>query len=271
MTIRQQERLRLFLCCGYIASRFFVNNNDVEVIREINEYLISNNMDFNYVKDFFVIGYDISVFSAFRCERLATDYQEIESLYKEVISNIGELIEYLGIQDDSVKVFALFVYLYRSGYLSYNHKFMYSTNMKDLSNLGGIDVIRGTGVCRSISSMFTDICNQVGLTAANLGVKVDSKSLALKENLSEGSLDVEKGGAKFAKVVSVLTKYLPVGNHLVSLVEDKNNTAVFDPTNDVFMKMDTFKKYSFINETSAKMSYSFVSNIASFIFGNMKT
>ena len=32
---------------------------------------------------------------------------------------------------------------------------------------------------------------------------------------------------------------------IISLVEDKNNTAVFDPTNDVFMKMDTFKKYSF--------------------------
>lgn len=73
------------------------------------------------------------------------------------------------------------MYLYRSGYLSVNHEFKYSNNMIDFPLLNGVDVVRGRGVCRSISSMFTDICNSVGLTASNVSVRVRPGMLKYSE------------------------------------------------------------------------------------------
>ena len=101
-------------------------------------------------------AYNASILTGFQLEQLCKDYARMETFYNAVVCNIAELIEAFGIENDSVKIFALYVYLYRSGYLSVNHEFKYSNNMIDFPLLNGVDVVRGRGVCRSISSMFTD-------------------------------------------------------------------------------------------------------------------
>ena len=81
--------------------------------------------------------------------------RKIIDIVFKTISKLSDL-EYMKRVYESAMFVALYVYLYRSGYLSVNHEFKYSNNMIDFPLLNGVDVVRGRGVCRSISSMFTD-------------------------------------------------------------------------------------------------------------------
>ena len=67
-------------------------------------------------------------------EQLTRDYEEIDGVYRLIVSNIAELVEVFNIQDDPVKVFALFVYLYRSGFLSYGKDFTFTTHYFNTSS-----------------------------------------------------------------------------------------------------------------------------------------
>lgn len=270
MKIRHIENVRLVMLASYIAAKVFVGNDDT-IFREVNEFLLSNGISMKDITPYMSLAYNASVLTGFNLEQICKDYDRIDTFYNAVINNIAELIEAFGIEKDPVKVFALYVYLYRSGYLSVNKEFKYSTDMKDLPMLGGVDVVRGRGVCRSISSMFTDVCNSVGLTASNVCVKVKPNMLKMSEDLSLRGLDSEVRGKKFAKIIGKVTTVLPIGNHLITAIEHDNQTGMYDPTNDVFMHVIGSRKYGFVNNTSATMSYSFTSNIVPRIFGQMNT
>lgn len=270
MKVRHIENVRLVMLASYIAAKVFVGNDDT-IFREVNEFLLSNGISMEDITPYMSLAYNASVLTGFNLEQICKDYDRIDTFYNAVINNIAELIEAFGIEKDPVKVFALYVYLYRSGYLSVNKEFKYSTDMKDLPMLGGVDVVRGRGVCRSISSMFTDVCNSVGLTASNVCVKVKPNMLKMSEDLSLRGLDSEVRGKKFAKIIGKVTTVLPIGNHLITAIEHDNQTGMYDPTNDVFMHVIGSRKYGFVNNTSATMSYSFTSNIVPRIFGQMNT
>lgn len=270
MKIRHIENVRLVMLASYIAARVFVSNDDT-VFSEVNNFLLSNGISMDDITPYMSLAYNASVLVGFNLEQLCKDYERIEAFYNGVVCNTAELIEAFGIEKDPVKVFALYVYLYRSGYLSVDHEFKYSTNMKDLPMLGGVDVVRGRGVCRSISSMFTDVCNSVGLTASNVCVKVKPGMLKLSEDLSLRELDSETRGKKWAKVVGQVTSVLPIGNHLVTAIEHDTQTGIYDPTNDVFMHIIGSRKYAFTNNTSATMSYNFISSIVPRVFSQMHT
>lgn len=270
MKIRHLEYAKLVLLSSYIAARLFTNGDDT-VFKEVNEFLLSNGISMEDITPFMSLAYNASVLTGFQLEQLCKDYERIEAFYNAVVYNTAELIEAFGIQDDPVKVFALYTYLYRSGYLSVNKEFKYSTNMKDLPLLNGVDVIRGRGVCRSISSMFTDVANSVGLTASNVSVRVKPDVMKKSEDLSLRGLDSEVRGKKFAKIIGKVTSIVPIGNHLVTAIEHDKQAGIYDPTNDIFMHVIGTRKYGFINDTSATMSYSFISNLVPRIFSQMNT
>lgn len=270
MKIRHIEYARLVLLSSYIAARIFTNGDDT-VFREVNEFLLSNGISMEDITPYMSLAYNASILTGFQLEQLCKDYDRIECFYNAVINNTAELIEAFDIQDDPVKVFALYTYLYRSGYLSADHEFKYSTDMKDLPLLGGVDVIIGRGVCRSISSMFTDICNSVGLTASNVSVRVKPGVMKKSEDLSLRELDSEVRGKKFAKIIGKVTSIVPIGNHLVTAVEHDKHSGIYDPTNDIFMHVIGTRKYGFVNDTSATMSYSFISNLVPRLLGQMNT
>lgn len=262
MKIRHIEYVRLAILSSYIAATALTTSH-IPLLQELNEQLSSNNISIEDIRHYLSAANTLSLLVGFKLEQVTKDYERIESIYNSILYNTAELIEGLGIQDDPIKVFALFVYLYRSGYLSYNKQFKYSTKMKDLPLLGGVDVVRGYGVCRSISSMFTDLCNVLDITASNVAVKATSKALDKKDKLSPVDLQVEPRGKKFAKIVGAITTYLPVGNHLVTRIHTDKVTGIFDPTNDIFMHTASGRTYTFANDTSAKMTYSYASNIVS--------
>ena len=270
MKIRHLENTRLVLLATYIAARVFVNNDDT-LFSEVNNYLISNGISMEDVTPFISLVTNLSILTGFNLEQFCSDYQRIEDFYRVVVSNTAELIEAFGIEDVPVKVFALYTYMYRSGYLSVDKEFKYSTNMKDLPILNGVDVVRGRGVCRSISSMFTDVCNSVGLTASNVSVRVKPNVMKESEGLALRELDSEVRGKKWAKIVGQVTSIVPIGNHLVTAIEHDKHSGIYDPTNDIFMHAVGTRRYEFINDTSATMSYSFISNLAPKILGQMDT
>ncbi len=269
MKIKHLEIAKSILLTGTILTSIKVTG-DAELIQDINNFLNQNNINIENINDFFRLGYNVSILTGFDLEKLTKDYQEIDNIYSLIINNISELIEYLNIENDPIKVFALFIYLYRNGYLSHNHEFYYSTDMKDFPELNGVDVVRGTGVCRSISSMFTDICNSVGLTASNIGVKVSSKSMEKKEPITTVEL-LDKGNSKkLARIASKVLSIFPIGNHLITLVEG-DTPLMLDPTNDIAMSLSNSHRYTFLNNTGATMSYNIISSIVSRLFGQMKT
>ena len=267
MKIRHVEYVRLVLLSGYIATNLLTK--DTGLLGELNQLIESHNIPIDEINRYMSLANTLTLLTGFQFEQLAKDYERIESLYTTVVYNTAELIESLGIQHDPIKVFALFTYLYRSGYLSYNKEFKYSTKMKDLAKLNGVDVVRGRGVCRSISAMFTDVCNAIGLTASNVTVRASSKALDKKEQLCPINLTVEPTGKKFAKIVGKITSVIPIGNHLVTHIHSDKITGIFDPTNDIYMNIETGKRYTFANDTSATMSYSLVSNVVPTMLGQM--
>lgn len=270
MKIRHMESARLVLFATYIAAKVFVGNDDT-LFREVNEFLISNGISMEDITPYMSLAYNASILTGFQLEQLCKDYDRIESFYNTVVYNTAELIEAFGIEKDPVKVFALYVYLYRSGYLSVNHEFKYSTNMKDLPLLNGVDVVRGRGVCRSISSMFTDICNSVYLTASNVSVRVKPEVMKKTEDLSLRKLDSEVRGKRFAKIIGKVTSIVPIGNHLVTAIEHDKYSGIYDPTNDCIMHVVGSRRYGLVNDTSATMSYSFISNLIPRVLGQMNT
>ena len=270
MKIKHTEYARLVILSTYIAARVFTNNDDT-LFRDVNNFLVSTGISIEDITPYLNFAYNASILTGFKFEQLCKDYDRIESFYNHVVYNTAELIESFDLQDDPVKVFAFYVYLYRCGYLSVDKNFIYSTNMKDLPLLNGVDVVRGRGVCRSISSMFTDVCNAVGLTASNVSVRVKPGVLKGSNGLSLVELDSEIRSKTLAKIVGKITSVIPIGNHLVTAIYHDTQGAIYDPTNDLFMHMLSSRKYAIIDNPNATMSYSFVSSIVPRLLDQMDT
>ena len=58
-------------------------------------------------------------------------------------------------------------------------------DLKDLPNLYGVDIVRGKGVCRSISSMLVDIYKDLGYNATNLVVCATEDSIKNQQQLCD--------------------------------------------------------------------------------------
>lgn len=178
--------------------------------------------------------YDIDLLTVNYTQRKTEEYKELKQMYDEIINNTSSMLKELNI-NDPVTLFATYVYLYRSGYLSHNHSFIYSSDMKDFALLNGIDVIRGKGVCRSISSLFTDLSIKQGYTASNLLVNDRTGACGNLQKLSPIELNSDDEGKKFAEIVSKITDFIALPNHLITLVKEDNTSYIFDPTNDGYL------------------------------------
>lgn len=166
-----------------------------------------------------------------RTATLTKDYKEIKYMYDEVINNFSKFMKDID-KNDVIEIFAIYIYMYRKGYLSSGHYFEYNTKMKDLPRLMGVDVIRGSGVCRSVASMLSDIYNKMSITSDTLIVNTTKDTIQSLKKLSPASLNKSIKGKKFAKIIGNLTKYGFVANHLITAVKKDGRIYILDPTND---------------------------------------
>lgn len=108
--------------------------------------------------------------------------QEIErykksSIYKNYMQMCkveADLIKKLaGDYQNDIIYMAIFAYLYRNGYFSYNRYFEFGADDKEILYNLGVSVITGKGVCRNIAAHFRDVLKAIKVrNSSNSGVLI---------------------------------------------------------------------------------------------------
>ena len=212
MTIKDMNRLRTIefftplICAVLNAAKIG------EIDSEILSY-ISTGTSAAFTIDTMFISY---------IERLSKDHKELKALYDEVILRTSNFSRDLGLTKP-VEIYNLFCSLYNSGLLSYKRKFKYNNEGKNLSNLMGIDVIRGSAVCRHISSFLCDVYRKSGYKSNSLSVYMADTPDEAPENIFQRLLPKK------------------IANHQIASVVNGETKIVLDPTNMLLLKFDNEK------------------------------
>ena len=273
MKLNTQENIRATLLGTYllsgVVSTALLKSSDIIQLKEIENLLLSSSIFLGDISNITRHLYFLDFYTIGRTQRFTEEYRTIKELYGYTIVDFCCLCKNFGIKDSPVKIFALFVYMYRSGYLSHNMDFKYSTDMKDFASLEGVDVIRGRGVCRSLASMLTDVYNDLGYSSYNLSVNASGASIDKLQKLSKVALQTEEKGTRFAKIVGKITSIVKIPNHLITMVCDGDKTYIFDPTNDGMLHKERVNRIVTYDDDTAYMTNHFWSNFFLEIMGQV--
>lgn len=187
------------------------------------------------------------------------DIKEIRKLYDEFIINYNKLNKTFSL-DNPVEIYALYNYMYSNGYLSKDKVFeIGSDEVRDNFSIMGSNVFMGTGVCRHLSILLTDILNNYGIPTnylpcfmGDLDVKMEmikKEDFKLEETLEclkeiKELMDVDTD--ELAK--NIIEKEVPIkiklvrrkigndiavkyGNHAICYSEYQGLNYFLDPTN----------------------------------------
>ena len=120
--------------------------------------------------------------------------------YNKIIDNIVTLIKKLNI-DNPDDIFYIVSLLIQSGQLSIDQKFSYNEDKPwDIKGYYGIDVIKGTGVCRHEAALLNDVLNKCGYES----------SVVINDYFKE---------------------YEQLVYHAVVFLENNDSYKIYDPTN----------------------------------------
>lgn len=209
-----------------------------------------------------------------------TDVQELRSLYDDFIKKYNELNKLLGLKDP-YEIQLVYQYLYKNGYLSKDKNFEFNNRKhKDISYILGTEVINGSGVCRHIASLLSDILNDYGILSTRLGVNTHYYYIDLKEkgNMSKEEVEawarenivdedrlslflysLSKTDGQSYKVECVdYTKLHPIskliGNHAITYANYDGKSYYLDPTQDSFYRRSdkNGSLYDFFNQVDIK-------------------
>ena len=213
---------------------FLIGVNVLRVMRSRSE---DTNLDTTY--------YTMSaswwgVLAAFFIARTLKEFhaKAMDSSYNELLNNFNNLSNELGLKEP-LELYSLYTYMYSNGYLSYNKSFNFGSS-PDITSRMGSAVVNGQGVCRHISSLFTDILNNDknnGIKAATIGVYAYDNDLDTS-NSEQVSRSID--GNLFMKPL-----YKTIGNHAITICEYEGKVYAFDPTNETNLKILDEKKLIF--------------------------
>lgn len=234
MKLKTQENIRKLELLALLSSAMVVSGQNIKILSELYDFIEKNNININDIDMFCKAIYSFDVFTSFKTQKATIEYKELKSLYEKVITNSVELISEFDLKNP-ISVFALYIYMYRSGYLSYNKNFKYSLDMKDFSCINGLDVIRGKCVCRSVAGMLNDIYREMDMKSHCMLVKTNGDIIRELDHISELVVEKTDDSRKFVKLVNALTKYIPTANHMIIAVSSNDNSYILDPMNDGVM------------------------------------
>lgn len=200
------------------------------------------------------------------------DVKEIKLLYQEFITNYNKMNKTFGF-NEPISIYTMFNYLIGHGYLSKDKTFRIQNNSyTSLSWLSGADVINGSGVCRHIASMLTDILNDYKINACNVTCYsvgdcleesfVDKKRYSREKNislinkyifndkdkeemiskldeLSEASIYVQ---LRLVRAMNDNSSMRIFGNHLITYSLHDNKSYYLDPTNASIFRLSNYRK-----------------------------
>lgn len=220
MTTRQEELGRSILFYASLMIAAGVTNE------EIVNFLQANNIPERMIRIIANIALYSSAYAHNWLESRTVEYQQLLNLKNEVLKSAKKL--FIGLEKtDPIESFALYNVLYRGGYLSLNHKFEFSSQSMDFGKLEALDVILGQAVCRSISDLYVSICNELEMKAKSIFIHVNHQTFAGAEAFPQIPIQVND---QVNETLEKILMSLPLGNHVISLVE-KEEAFYLDPTN----------------------------------------
>lgn len=265
MKLETQEKIRLIeLAAGTLVSSGLLLANMSQV---------DNYMELRQLQNLCVLPvtpYFLNYLLSFREETYSDEYKKIQGLYQEVLSNTNKLLTSTD-KTSPIEVFAMYMYMYRHGYLSVEKSFVYENNMKDFAKLGGVDVIRGTGVCRSVASLLTDIYETLGESATNLTVKANDSIAHIEKLCDKDKVIVDEKTKKFVRIITKSTEKLPMNNHQISTLEKDGKNYIFDPMNDGFLVAGEKNRIHLANDPKYFMSFYTLPYVIVRTIGQVKT
>lgn len=240
MKLRNFDNLRRMECTLPIILNYIGKNSDMQELLTISSYI-------SLIRT-------IDICTMFYTEQLTSDYKELKEMYNKVVANTCNLIRELEL-NHPIEIFSSYVYLYRNGYLSYEKYFMYDSNLKDIARLGGIDVIRGKGVCRNIAAHLTDIYNSLGYNSSVAAVYVPPIDSLNTQKYCDTDLVDSEEAKQFVNAVMFLSKYIRLSNHMITKVIDGSNSYILDPTNDGLLHYNYDNKSLYFTDDNCHIKY----------------
>ena len=233
--------------------------------------LLTDNINFitlgNLITNY---GYTLDILTNMQTIKLTEEYKYLDNIYHEFLGEVSNLLFELEINDPE-SICAIYEYMYRKGYLSRNKTFKYSTDMKDIPNLYGLDVVRGAGVCRSIASLLVDIYRYQGYESHGLAVRVQDG--LLKETTPELKIDLmaDENARKFVNVAIILGKTTGIANHEIVEVTTSKGGLLLCPTNCLVLQKEGLKITVANQPTTKKMVYNPVCDMINSVKTNPHT
>jgi len=233
MNLKSQVNVRriLFLITlvSEIISKGNFLENDLFVLFDLYGITLDD------VNKFITLVFGGEAFVGLNTQKNTSEYKELRKLYGEVLKNTSNALKEIDVNDPT-DLFVSYMYLYKNGYLSHEKNFMYSSDMKDFLLLGGVDVVRGKGLCRAISGFFTDLCVEHGYSAFNLYVNFYNNSDRCKCEKNDIHSEKTKAIKKFVDFIKFFVKHCLVSNHVITLINFENSQSyLFDPTNNYYL------------------------------------
>lgn len=202
---------------------------------------------------------------------LSKDITEVKKLYEEFIINYNKLNTKFELSNP-IEIFTLYNFLYKNGYLSKDKTFVKNNlNVCDIQPIMGANVLMGNGVCRHISTLFTDILNNNQINANNIGCHIETPvfdaEIVKKEDFSiDDTLKTLETLSKYFKdeyekaiyyfnalynngeylnmsFIPLENKKIKRSNHLITIAQKEDINYFLDPTKEEIYKLDNKTLY----------------------------
>ncbi len=209
-------------------------------------FLADKNISFSLL--FFIVYYKF-IKSSIKSINFMRNYEinviksvEYENLYKSYMIMLKEVLELLKNlnADNEMKMFAMYIYLYRKGFLSLNHEFYFSTFSHDSRYYPfGANIACGEGCCRHISSMLNDLLHLSNIQSYNIIMNLDDSFSGFVDDvpIQLGQIDeddvvvADDFFTKIARFLDFTCKFNRF-NHCATLFVDDEHSYIMDATNN---------------------------------------
>lgn len=179
--------------------------------------------------------------------RNSKEYLELYEYYQIFLEELSKLISDLG-WDNEMKIFSGYTYLLKKGYLSSEHQFYFYNHWNEPKDFLGTDIMLGSGCCRNISSLLTDLLNINDYFACNVSMLIDKDIAVLRklelfkleeiDDLTGENDEIYLEKSILFKLVSFIIHLRGIYNHRATLFVDDNHSYIMDALNDTIYGID---------------------------------
>lgn len=159
------------------------------------------------------------------------EFQELEEDYLYLLHDILLLGNNYHLENIT-ELFSIFSYLLQNGYLSLNHEFLFSKNVKEeILYFFPLSIIDGKASCRHIAPFLTDLLKMKGYCAFNSSILLNDQFnlYSFNDELKEEDNFYEENDMNNLEIEF---------NHIITFVTNENSSVFLDPTNHTIYFID---------------------------------